>query len=69
MEITAWRKLVGAKAVRKDLPKNSSSRAILPFTIAQAILRHSGIQTTADIYARVSCKSMIKGLQTLDADT
>lgn len=38
-------------------------------TIAQAILRHSGIQTTADIYARVSCKSMIKGLQTLDADT
>lgn len=38
-------------------------------TIAQAILRHSGIQTTADIYARVSRKSMIKGMQTLDADT
>ena len=38
-------------------------------TIAQAILRHSGIQTTADIYARVSRKSMIKGLQTLAADT
>lgn len=144
-------RLVGAKAVRKDLPKNSSSRAFLPLipslkqyllnvreeqkkdkmicgegyresdyvcrfkdgsligpdrlthgysrilsklglrhtrlhdlrhsigeiileetgdiTIAQAILRHSGIQTTADIYARVSRKSMIKGLQTLDADT